>query len=276
MPINNKTALVTGAGDGMGRAIAKRFADEGASVIIADISKESAQKTIDYIGKDKDRHMIAVCDIASSKDVESMFKQARDRYKQLDILVNNAGIGSAAGDGQDRYMELLTERVTQMSEGKAPTTFADKTIYMGDDGWKRVVEVNLHGTFYCSREAIRWMIDTKTQGSIVNISSTSALNGDGGIHYCASKAAIIGMTRAMAKELAARQIRINAVCPGPTDTVQMQGISEQWRQSIIQSVPLGRMAKPEEIADTALFLASDAGSLYTGQTLACNGGMQML
>jgi 3-oxoacyl-[acyl-carrier protein] reductase len=274
--LENKVALVTGAGSGMGRAIAQRFADEGASVALADIEEKTALQTIEQMAGGQDKHMACACDVGDSASVNAAFKKLRERYKKIDVLVNNAGIGTASGDGQERYMELMGQRGAELAEGKTPTVFADKTIYMEDKGWQRVVDVNLNGTFFCSRAAVSLMIDTNTAGSIVNISSTSALNGEGGLHYCASKAAIIGLTRAMAMELAPRNIRVNAVCPGPTDTAQMQGISPEWRQSIIAAVPLGRMAAPEEIAHTVLLLACAEGDLYTGQTLACNGGMQML
>lgn len=276
MCIENKVAMITGAGSGMGRAIAQRFSAEGARVVAVDLDEKSAQATLKTLTGNSEHHMACACDVADSKSVATLFQTLQSRHGNLDILVNNAGIGTAPGDGQERYMALMAERGAQIAAGKTPTVFADKIIYMDDQGWQRVIDVNLNGTFFCSREAVKLMIDKKTQGAIVNISSTSALNGEGGLHYCASKAAIIGLTRSMAMELAPRRIRVNAVCPGPTDTAQMQGISEEWRQSIIQGVPLGRMAQPEEIAHTALFLASAKGELYTGQTLACNGGMSML
>ena len=274
MRLKNKIALITGAGSGMGSAIAERFAREGARVVLVDIDEKNASSVMQKL--EGDDHTACACDIADSKSVNAVFKKLRERYKKIDVLVNNAGIGTAQGDGQERYMSLMGERGAQLAAGKTPTVFADKTIYMEDQGWQRVIDVNLNGTFFCSRAAVALMIDTRVAGAIVNIASTSALNGEGGLHYCASKAAIIGLTRAMAMELAPRAIRVNAVCPGPTDTAQMQGISEEWRQSIIGGVPLGRMAKPEEIAHTALLLASTEGDLYTGQTLACNGGMHML
>ena len=275
MQLKDKTALVTGAGTGMGKAIAERLAAEGARVAVADINPDSTRDVMSAM-RNSSNCFAAQCDIANSAAVKNLFEQIDQQFGRLDILVNNAGIGTAPGDGQDRYMQLMAERGAQLASGEPPTVFADKTIFMEDNGWQKVVDVNLNGTFFCSREAVRMMIDTGTSGSIINISSTSALNGEGGLHYCASKAAIIGLTRAMAMELAPRRIRVNAVCPGPTNTDQMKGISKEWAQSIIMGVPLGRMAEPAEIADTILFLAADSGNLYTGQTLACNGGMQML
>lgn len=274
MRLKNKITVITGAGDGMGRAIALRFATEGANVVCVDVNKAQAQATVELCAGDG--HIACECDIANAKSVTKVFEEVAKLFGHVDVLVNNAGIGGAANDGQDKYMTLMAERGAQLASGKPATTFADKTIYMEDEGWQRVIDVNLNGTFYCSREAVRLMIKNKTEGSVVNIASTSALNGDGGIHYCASKAAIIGLTRGMAMELAPRNIRINAVCPGPTDTAQMQGISEEWRTSIINAVPLGRMALPAEIAHTVLLLACTEGGLYTGQTLACNGGLQLL
>ena len=275
MQLAQKTAVVTGAGTGMGKAIARRLAAEGAAVAVIDIDGDSAERTVSELENRQDC-FASSCDISDSAAVGAVFDRVREQFGKLDILVNNAGVGTAPGDGQDRYMETMAQRGAELAAGKTPTVFADKTIHMEDRGWQRVLDINLNGCFFCSREAVRLMIDSGCEGAVINISSTSALNGDGGLHYCTSKAAIIGLTRAMAMELAPRNIRVNAVCPGPTNTDQMKGISAEWAQSIIAAVPLSRMAEPEEIASTVLFLAADSGALYTGQTLACNGGMHLL
>lgn len=270
MKLQDKVALVTGAGGGIGAAIARAFAENGARVVVADIEKDWAKRTLQTL-PDADEALAVACDVADSASVAAMFQQARERFERIDVLVNNAGIGTAGGDGQDEYMAALAEQ----AQGKQ--VFADRTIHTTDAGWQDVVNVNLNGAFFCSREAVRVMSELDIKGAIVNISSTSALNGEGGAHYCASKAAIIGLTRALARELAARGIRVNAICPGPTDTRLMEGISEEWAAAIIGAVPLGRLAQPEEIARTALFLASaEDSAMFSGQTLACNGGMHML
>jgi 3-oxoacyl-[acyl-carrier protein] reductase len=154
--------------------------------------------------------------------------------------------------------------------------FADHITDMGDAGWQRVLDINLNGTFYCSREAVRLMIKAGVQGSIVNISSTSALSGEGSVHYCASKAAMLGLTKCLARELGARNIRVNAICPGPTNTPMMKEISDEWAQAMVRAIPLGRIGEPAEVAQAALFLAGADSSFFTGQTIAANGGMYMM
>jgi len=274
MRLAEKVALVTGAGLGMGRATASLFAAQGAKIFAVDLGEEELERTRSLIEEAGGQCAVHRCDVSDSGAVADAFAALREHYGRLDILVNNAGIGSAPGDGQERYMELMAQR----SAGDA-TVFADHIVHMEDAGWQKVVDVNLNGSFFCSREAVRLMSaaeDGGQGGSIINISSTSALNGDGGVHYCASKAALLGLSRSLARELAPRGIRVNAICPGPTNTRLMQGISEEWAQSIIQGVPLGRLAEPEEVAHAALFLASGDSSFVTGQTLACNGGLWML
>ena len=275
MRLKNKVALITGAGLGMGRAIARLFAAEGAAVVVADIGAADARETLDLINVRGDCRA-EICDVTDSSKVRAMFERVSEHYGRLDILVNNAGAGSASGDGQERYNALLDQRAKQLAAGEEHPVFADHIVHMEDDGWQRVVNINLNGTFFCSREAVRLMAGSDGGGSIISTSSTSGLNGEGGVHYCASKAAILGFTKSLARELAPRGIRVNAICPGPTNTRMMQGISEQWAQSIIAAVPIGRLGEPEEVARAVLFLASDDSSLFTGQTLACNGGMHMV
>jgi NAD(P)-dependent dehydrogenase (short-subunit alcohol dehydrogenase family) len=145
-----------------------------------------------------------------------------------------------------------------------------------DENWAKVIGVNLTGAFYLCREAARSMQAVGNRGAIVNVSSTSALNGEGPAHYCASKAGVMGLTRSIARELAPTGIRINTVVPGPTNTPMMQGIPEEWSEAIVKSVPLGRMGNPDEVARVALFLASDDSAFITGQNVAVNGGMAFI
>jgi 3-oxoacyl-[acyl-carrier protein] reductase len=147
----------------------------------------------------------------------------------------------------------------------------DSFVEMSDEAWARVIGVNLNGAFFCARAAVRSMLKTGG-GAVINVSSTSAVSGDGPAHYVTSKAAMLGLTRVMAKELAKSGVRVNTLMPGPTNTPMMQGIPKEWADAIIAGVPLGRMAEPEDIAKVAVFLASDDSGFVTGQTLAVNGG----
>lgn len=275
MRLNNKVAVVTGAGQGMGRAIAEVLAAEGARVVAVDLQLSAVRDTVASLAS-PEQSLAINCDITDSKAVKALFEQVETELGPVDVLVNNAGIGQAPGDGFDKFQERLGERMAQMAAGETPTVFADHTIDMGDDGWLKVVDVNLNGSFYCSREALRMMTRNNTKGSIINISSTSAYTGEGGCHYAASKAALLGLTHALAEEVGPRGIRVNAVVPGPTLTPAMMTISQEWRDSMAQNMLLKRLAEPEEIARSVLFLASDDASMVTGQALCANGGSYML
>lgn len=246
MKLTGKVALVTGAGQGMGRAIARLFAEQGASVVALDLNLAAAEESIAG-GKQDSASMARSVNVADSAAVRAVFDEAMTRYGHIDVVVNSAGIGS---------IDTLTETP--------------------DESWARVLGVNLTGTFYCIREAVRSMKAAGTRGSIINISSTSALNGEGPSHYCASKAGVMGLTRSAAKEVAASGIRINTIVPGPTNTPMMQGLSEEWADAIVKAVPMGRMGEPEEIARAALFLACEESSFMTGQNIAVNGGMAFI
>ncbi|QEE23363.1 SDR family oxidoreductase [Rhodanobacter glycinis] len=237
MRLKNKVTVVTGAGQGMGRAIARLFAAEGARVVALDVNVAAAQETAGSDG------LALEVNIADSAAVNAAFDTVLEKFGRVDVLVNNAGIGSV-------------------------DAFADIT----DETWARVIGVNLTGAFYCARAAVRAMQAKGTLGAIINTSSTSAVSGDGPAHYCATKAGLMGLTRCMAKELAPQGIRVNTLVPGPTNTPMMQGIPEEWAEAIIKGVPMGRMAEPEDIARAALFLASDDAGFVTGQNLAVNGG----
>ncbi|BDI06271.1 SDR family NAD(P)-dependent oxidoreductase [Sphaerotilus microaerophilus] len=243
MRLKDKVVLVTGAGQGMGRAIARRFADEGATVVALDLNLEAARQTLEGSGSAGTAFALNVADSAAVNDVVD---QVVARFGRVDVLVNNAGTG-----GVDAFADI------------------------SDESWARVLGVNLNGAFYCARAAVRAMLKTGG-GAVINVSSTAAVSGDGPAHYVASKAALMGLTRTMAKELAKSGIRVNTLVPGPTNTPMMQGIPKEWSDAIIAGVPMGRMAEPDDIARVAVFLASDDSGFVTGQNLAVNGGSAFL
>lgn len=246
MRLAGKVALVTGAGQGMGRSIARLFAQEGASVVALDVDLAAVEATLAEVPAAQ-ACVARRVDVTDSAAVKAVFDEAMARYGRIDVVVNNAGVGS---------VDALAETP--------------------DASWARVIGVNLTGAFYLCREAVRCMQAAGTRGAIVNVSSTAALTGEGPAHYCASKAGIMGLTRSAAREVAATGIRVNTVVPGPTNTPMMQGIPEAWSEAIVKGVPLGRMGEPDEVARVALFLASDDSSFVTGQNIAVNGGMAFI
>lgn len=243
MKLKDKVALVTGAGQGMGRAIARQFAAEGAIVVALDLNLEAAQQTLQGCGE---QHLARALNVADAAAVNALVDEVLALRGRVDVLVNNAGTG-----GMDSFTE------------------------MSDEAWARVIGVNLNGSFYCARAAVRAMLKNGG-GTVVNVGSTSAVSGDGPAHYVTSKAALMGLTRVMAKELAKSGVRVNTLVPGPTNTPMMQGIPQEWADAIIAGVPMGRMAEPEDIAKVAVFLASDDSGFVTGQSVAVNGGSAFL
>lgn len=266
-----RVAVVTGAGQGMGRAMAQRLAAEGARVAALDINIEQAEETVSGC-IEPGRCGAYACNVGDSAAVNDVFARIEKDLGPVAVLVNNAGIGRAPRDGSDEMYELMAKRNEQLAAGEEPTTHVDHIIFMEDEGWQGVMGVNLDGAFYCTRAAVRSMVAAGIKGSIISISSTAAQSGEGAVHYVTSKAAIVGMTRALARELGGRGIRINAVAPGPTNTPIMDGIPEQWIKDMEAAIPLGRMAEPQEIADAVCWLASDAASMCTGSVLVANGG----
>lgn len=248
MELSGKTALVTGAGRGIGAAIAKKLADKGATVIINYSGNDkAAQDTLNDIAADGNKAEIYKCNVADYEEVEQMIQYVEQKYKKIDILINNAGI---TRDGL----------IMRMSE----KDFDD------------VIDVNLKGTFNCIRHVARQMIKQRC-GRIVNMSSVVGIAGNAGqVNYAASKAGVIGITKSAAKELAARGITVNAIAPGYIDTDMTRVLSDDIKDGIVSQIPLKRMGQVSDIADAAAFLVSDRASYITGQVLSVDGGMNML
>jgi len=277
MRLADRIALVTGAGSGIGRAIALRFAEEGARVVVNDVTEARARETVAAIAARSEarRGRAIAADVADSGQVRRMFAEVDREFGALDILVNNAGIAETAAGDRERLTAKGEARLGELMAGGPVTTHWDITQEMSDEAWHRMIAVHLDGTFFCTREALRLMA-RRNRGVIINMSSVAALMGlDATPHYSAAKGGILAFTRALAREVASRGIRVNAICPGYIDTPMTQPISPLMQRVILSRTPMNRMGSPEEIASTALFLASDDGSYFTGQWLSPNGGLHI-
>lgn len=242
-----KTALVTGASRGIGRAIALALAARGFAVALnyagSHDAAEAVKKEIEEAGG---KAFTIQGDVSKSEDVDRIFKAVKDEFGGLDVLVNNAGINRDA---------LL--------------------IRMKESNWDDVIATDLKSNFLTTKAAAAMMM-RKRKGSIINISSVVGIMGNiGQANYAAAKAGVIGLTKACAKEMAARNIRVNAVAPGFIETAMTDGIPEKIREGMIASIPMGRMGQPEDIARAVCFLASDDASYITGQVLVVDGGLVM-
>lgn len=243
-----RTAIVTGGVNGIGRGIAEAFAREGADVVVADIAtSDQAQPVIEAIRQAQQKALYVHTDVADEKQVQAMVDAALAAFGHIDILVNNAGI----------FTQSLVENLP----------VAD---------WDRVLNVNLRGTFLCTHYVLPHLLK-QGWGRIINIASQ--LGYIGGVevaHYCASKGGVIAFTKALAREVATRNVLVNGIAPGPILTDLLASETEEWKAAKLAELPIGRFGEVREVAPTAVFLASDDASYYVGQILGPNGGDVML
>lgn len=244
--LKGKTAVVTGGAQGIGEAIAVKLASEGANIAVLDVNIEKANETaakLKGMGVEAEAYK---ADVSSLADVEAVVEKIVDRFKAIDILVNNAGIT------RDNLLIRMTEQE-----------------------WDLVIAINLKGVFNFTKTVGKIMMKQR-KGSIVNISSVIGLMGNAAqTNYSASKAGVIGITKSVAKELASRNVRVNAVCPGYIKTAMTDKLSEEVQNGILAHIPTKTMGMPEDVANAVLFLSSELSSYVTGETVRVDGGMAM-
>jgi 3-oxoacyl-[acyl-carrier protein] reductase len=244
--LSGQVALVTGAGRGIGRAIAISLARQGADVIVSDIIAETAESVANEIESLGKRFLATVCDVSRFEDCHNLIDAGMKAFGKIDILVNNAGI-----------------------------TRDNLVMRMSEDEWDSVLTVNLKSVFNCCKAASRIMLKQKN-GRIINISSVVGVIGNAGqANYSASKAGVIGLTKTLAREFASRGITVNAVAPGFIKTAMTDALKDEAREALLKMIPLGRMGEPEDVANAVVFLASPFASYITGQVLLVDGGMAM-
>ncbi len=244
MSLENKVALVTGASRGIGKAIAQQLVQQGATVIGTATSERGAAAISDYLG---DKGKGIALNVTDADSVQETVKSLEKEFGSIDILVNNAGIT------RDNLM-----------------------MRMKDDEWNSVIDTNLTAIFRVCKAVVRGMMKRRN-GRIINISSVVGTTGNPGqVNYCAAKAGLVGFSKSLAKEVAARGITVNCVAPGFIDTDMTKALTEEQKESIFANIPAARLGKPDEIASAVTFLASDGAAYITGETIHVNGGMAMI
>ncbi len=246
MKLSGKVALITGAAQGIGKAVASLLARHGADIVVSDINFEKAEETAREIEAIGVKTMAVKVNVASLDDVEKMTAEIFNKFGKIDILVNNAGIT------RDKLILRMTE-----------------------EDWNAVLDVNLKGTFHCTKTVIRHMAKQRS-GKIVSIASVVGEMGNAGqANYAASKAGVIGLTKTIAREFAQRGINVNAIAPGYIETPMTEVLPEKAKEELKRLIPMERLGKPEDIAEAVLFLVSEESSYITGHVLKVNGGIYM-
>ncbi|HBH0274996.1 TPA: SDR family oxidoreductase [Clostridioides difficile] len=242
--MKKKTVLITGGARGIGKAMSKAFAKEGYNVLVNFNKSENEAKELYTILNEKNFSVkLFKANISNREDVEDMVDYCIKEFGGLDVLVNNAGVS------QDKLFTDIT-----------------------DEDWDNMMNINLKGSFYCSQVALKYMISEK-KGNIINISSIWGISGAScEVHYSITKAGIIGMTKALAKEVGPSNIRVNSIAPGVINTDMLSGYNEEDIDALVEGTPLMRLGTPEDIANCAIFLASDKSNFITGQVISPNGG----
>lgn len=260
-----RVAIVTGGASGIGAAIVRRLADEGAKVAILDLDAAGAGALAEGVGG-----FALAADVSDSAAVDAAFDEVERLLGPIDVLVNNAGIST---DGnQDRVRERIERQLAELADGKTPETTIDATVRLPDEEWNRMIAVNLSSVFFCTRRALRSMQPRRT-GAIVNIASICGIEGCvGHPHYSAAKGGILAFTRAVAKEVIVHGVRVNAVAPGFVDTPMAAKAGETVMGAFVPMIPQGRLGRPDEVASAVAFLASDEASYFVGDTVTPAGG----
>jgi len=270
--LQGKVALITGAARGLGLAIAKRFVEEGASVVILnDLDLEATEKAAAPLGG-----VGLAADVSSSAAVKRMFETVAKRFGRLDVLVNNAGISGVENDPElrSKFRDKQLLQAAELAAGGPIKTHLDSTVEVTDEAWRKMLAVHLDGTFYCTREALKLM-NPQLSGAIINMGSImGTAGGAGAAAYCAAKAGILGFTRSLAREVVTRNIRVNAIAPGWIDT-DMTAFLDEMKAIIAAGTPMHRLGEPDDIAWAAVYLASEEAKFVTGQVLSPNGGWHM-
>jgi 3-oxoacyl-[acyl-carrier protein] reductase len=246
MKLKDYVALITGGARGIGREIALSFAKEGSDIAVTDLDLDGAEKTRNEVVKLGRKSLALKVDVSSFNEVADVTKKVLDEFSKIDILVNNAGI-----------------------------TRDQLIMRMGENDWDRVIETNLKGVFNFTRAAAREMVKNR-RGRIINIASVVGITGNAGqSNYAASKGGVISFTKSISRELASRGITVNAIAPGFIETEMTRDFTDALREEYLNRIPLHRMGNPEDVAKTALFLASEESSYITGQVIHVDGGMVM-